>query len=193
MLVKAPEKPAILEVVNRDPSSIFVRWSASYNTSSDLDAFGILIFEIVETGEVFAHHYLDSIELSDFSGRIWKAQPYTHYLIKMKVCIGGICSLFSDSKFIKTMEGKPSQVRNVNITEKDNAILVTWSKPKNISGILRKYSLDVMDSKNVSLPKYPINVSNTSLSRTLINLPAYQKLFLKITAHTSMEGESFIV
>ena len=48
-----------------------------------------------------------------------------------------------------------------------------------------------MNSYNVSLPEYPVTVSNTSLSHTLFNLPANQKLLLKIVPYNSMEGESF--
>lgn len=163
----------------------------SYNSSSDLDAFAIIIFESAESGEVVARPHINTNELSKFSYRVFNVQPFTRYLIKMQLCVGGICSLFSDSKYIQTMEGKPTRVRNVKVIEKGNAVLATWLKPRNISGILRKYSLDVMDSKNVSLPEYPVIVSNTSLSQTLVNLPANQRLLLKIIPYTSMEGESF--
>ena len=163
----------------------------SYNSSSDLDAFAIITFESAETGEVVARPHVNTDELSNFSYRVFNVQPFTRYLIKMQLCVGGICSSFSDSKYIQTMEGKPTRVRNVKITEKGNNVLVTWSKPRNISGILRKYSLDVMNSYNVSLPEYPVTVSNTSLSQTLFNLPANQKLLLKIVPYNSMEGESF--
>ena len=168
----------------------------SYNSSSDLNAFVIFILESADSGERMASYIVNVIEPSDFSHHALNVQPFTRYQIKMKLCVGGICSLFSDSVHIRTMEGKPTRVRDVKIVEKLNSVIVTWSAPRNISGILRKYSLNVMDSHNVSLSGYPFIVSNnatsaTSLSQTLINLPANQKLLLKIIPFTSMQGESF--
>lgn len=163
----------------------------SFDSSSDLDAFVIFIFESADTEKVVARYIMNSIEPSDFSHRALNVQPFTRYLIKLRLCVGGICSLFSDSVFIRTMEGKSSRVRNVKITEKADKVHVTWSVPRNISGILRKYSLNVMDMENVTLPGYPVIVQNTSLSHFLTNLPANQKLLFQIIPYTTSEGESY--
>lgn len=160
----------------------------NYNSSTDLDASIIIQLENLVSGHVSKKDIANPRELIDFSKTL-NVKPYTSYSVSMRLCIDVLCSAFSDPFKFKTMEGKPSPVRNVHHVEKDGQVEITWDRPINISGVIQNYSVLLRNAKNEILPRFPVTIKKNTQRIILKNLPLNQELSVTITPYTSFKGE----
>ncbi|XP_066913102.1 receptor-type tyrosine-protein phosphatase S-like isoform X1 [Clytia hemisphaerica] len=190
--IESPSRPEILEVQNVDPYSISIRWKMEYNTSSDLDGSIVFKLENEDTGTVNERDVINVREAPD--SKMLSVRPYTRYKIQLKLCVGGVCSEYSDASNIKTMEGQPTKVTNIKVVEQANGIIISWSRPLNVSGVLRKYEMNIrnLDDNGSRLPGFPKPIPDTSSSEFVDKLPANKKLSVEITPFTVLKGPTAV-
>jgi len=188
-IVEPPSRPRIVEVTNLDSRRVFMRWEMNYNSSTDLDASIVIQLEDVVSGQASKRDITNPRDLIDFSKTL-NVKPYTNYSISMQLCLDVFCSAYSDPYKVRTMEGKPSPVRNIHHVEKDGRIEITWDRPINISGVIRNYSVSILNDKNAVIPGFPVTVKKNTQRLIVKNLPVFQKLSVTITPYTSFKGDN---
>lgn len=132
--------------------------------------------------------YVTQDESSRYSQTL-NVEQFIRYRIKIKSCVHHICGEYSDPKLITTEEGAPSAVENLSLVNRLDGVQISWSRPKDVPGIIRKYILNFKRIDiNVNANGYPKVLDNTTTNHTIIDLPPYQDLVAEVTPYTVVAG-----
>ncbi|XP_061170773.1 protogenin B-like [Saccostrea echinata] len=162
------EPPQNLRVVNRTSTAMLLVW-----TPHPGDQGRGVEYEVGYRPAMFmkdqAYNKVAIVKTSDTSLWISHLKPYTSYQCVVRKIVGGVIGRWSQPTVNLTLEGVPSQPRELQGQVKERRILITWKPPAQPNGNITTYLVmyQILTSQDMSSP-WEIKSVNGSLTSATI-------------------------
>ena len=169
---------------------IKVKWDTGVTNKDDITMFVITLHDVSKVTTKVQKVKNMIHQISTEYSQIIPVHAFTEYRIEMKSCIQDVCSKYSNSVNITSLEDAPSKVRNLVVVPSLDSVFVSWLPPTENNGILRKYIVIVLHTSGDSkiIDGYPKEVNSNILSIALDNIPHHKKLTIEVKAFTVKAG-----
>ncbi|KAK3595628.1 hypothetical protein CHS0354_009592 [Potamilus streckersoni] len=142
LVVQVPEKPRIIDVSNRLPTSFVVNWEAPKKID------GILYSYHLQWGhnDTYKTRIITSHLTNPMSELLSGLEPYTRYYLRVAAYTGGGSSEYSDLFTAFTDVAGPEEPNITNYTVIDShSIYVAWEEPKTFYKCVNRYFIHYWD------------------------------------------------